>query len=451
MSKIFQIGFTSCSTRLLHQLLVNQGYRCIYSDDGKLAKRMLDNFLNMEPLLKGYEDYDCYLCMENVPMNLHVYMLLYKQLDEQYPGSKFILNTRTLEHWVDTRLKHPTYLKEYMWATSTTSVEKATNRWRAQWKSHHDEVQSYFGKRIQKDLLVYHVEYDHPYKIFFFLCNRSKVRERFIQLYQNMCPKRMSPTILDDGSEEEDDPPSESKSRVRTDVEVYCVTLPDRRDQAEETLRDFGWKKVYFFNAICKMDIAKKDYQLMSTVHFLSPNVAPCHVCRHVNAHESLLGKPTKLAVHLSYVSCLCHAYNNSHKQYVLVFEDDIYFDVTMEELELYVDEFHHQEYDVLYLGFCYCKGGETLKPASGMERLIHLHPNQSISCKHAILYRRSYLAKILPDILPLTCPSDSHMNHLNILQRAKVGIPDRGLVFQDRATFGSLNESSEPELPLFN
>ena len=441
--KIFQIGFNKCGTRFLHQLFTDQGYKSIYADDGRLARRMFENFLNMDPLLKGYEHYDCFLCMENVAMNLYPHLLFYKLLDQQYPGSKFILNTRNVENWIKSRLNQPGYLTDYMWSTGTTKTAVAVEKWRSLWKRHHEEVKAYFGKRICKDLLIFHVEEEHPIKVYFFLSDKNYVRARFQQLYDGMFQRRISNVGFDLS-------PS-SSSRFDREVDVYCVAIPDRRQQIEATLQEFGCTQVNFFDGLQKEDITKHDYQKLSTVHFIGPNVAPCNICRYVNAHSSLHGKPTKLAVHLSYISCIHHAVTHSDKDYVLIFEDDIYFDVTKSELDVYLDEFHEQGYDVMYLGFCYCKKGESLKPASSMERLICLPPNQSISCKHAILYRRSYMKNLLPDLLPLTCPSDSHINHLNIIRRAKVAIPDRGLVFQDRVHFQSLNDSKEPELPLFN
>jgi hypothetical protein len=105
--KIFQIGFNKCGTRYLYKVLTDLGFKGIYYDHGNLARRMFQNFLNCNRLLDGYEQYDYYGSMDNIYMNLYAHLLLYKELDKQYPGSKFILNTRDVESWIKRRLEEP--------------------------------------------------------------------------------------------------------------------------------------------------------------------------------------------------------------------------------------------------------------------------------------------------------------------------------------------------------
>jgi hypothetical protein len=104
-----------------------------------------------------------------------------------------------------------------------------------------------------------------------------------------------------------------------------------------------------------------------------------------------------------------------------------------------------------LYLGFGHCKEGYSLKPHETYRRLIPLPTNQSIICKHAIIYKKLYIEKVFWDLLPLTECSDVHFNHINIFRKARVCIPKTPFVFQDRRAFGSFNQNEqEQEIPLF-
>jgi hypothetical protein len=131
----------------------------------------------------------------------------------------------------------------------------------------------------------------------------------------------------------------------------------------------------------------------------------------------------------------------NVSKPYVMIFEDDIYFETTYEILfSKYIHEFIQDEYDALYLGYCYCKDGQDLRPTSESKHLIELPPSQSISCLHAVVYKKTYLEKIFSQLLPQVNCTDEQMNHLHIMNHGKIAIPDRALVFQDRERFESLN-----------
>lgn len=433
--KIFQIGYNKCGTGILHQTLLQLGYESIFYDNGKLARTMLTNFVNEEPLLKGYEKYDAYVCMEDVCTNLYAHRLFYKILDEQYPGSKFILNVRNVDNWVQNRVRQPGYLVAYMWATGIMMAPEVIEKWKRSWHKHIEDVHKYFGDRVNKDLLVYNVEKDDPQKIFEFLMDRQQIWDRYLEIY-NQYVDRFG---------------AYSQNKMDGNIDVYAVYIPQRLEYIKKTLDDFGFSYT-LFQGLTKEQLTTQDYQKLSTTYMVGPNVFPCYICKGLNAHFRIYRKYSKLPVHLSYMSCIQHSLENSEKDYLLIFEDDIYFEgIDMQGLQKYIREFQEKEYDVLYLGFCYCKDGDKLKPSPD-SCIIELPKNQSISCKHAILYRKSYLKTMFRNLLPLYCASDVLFNHVNLDLKAKVGIPDRALVFQDRENFQSTNHhGTELELSLFN
>lgn len=396
---------------------------------------MMRNFQNYNLLLDGYEDYDCYLDMQNIDENVYANLIFYIHLDRQYPGSKFILNTCRMDKWIRNRQATEGYLQRYMKATHTKSPAEAIEKWRAMWILHHKQVLEYFGDRVGKDLLVLDMDEDEPINLYMFLCDTNQVMYRFLELYSI--------------SEKQDRFHVHLLNRILPDrayhflhIATYCIYLEERLDYVQTTLRQFGLSEVLFFRGLRQEhDLTPHDYQLLSTTTINTTIYPRCGVCNSASLHRTIYKMPTKLRVHLSYMFCLYHALTTqTYASHVLIFEDDVYFKVSLEDMHDTIHEFIERDMDVLYLGFCYCRNGNTLEPITPASRLILLPPNQSLKCKHAILYKKSYLERMLRHLLPLTFNSDIMFNHANIELKAKVCIPRKPVVFQDRERFDSQN-----------
>lgn len=174
--KIFQIGFNRCGTSSIYHFFRNKCEsrpRCVHWAGGRLATGMLSNSLAGRPLLEGeWEGYDVYTDMQafvNTPRGPGLFlahMEFYRDLDVQYPGSRFILNTRGVDSWVSSRRRHygPSVMALLARTYGTDDVEGV---WRGQWEGHHRGVREYFGGR--SDLLVFDIERDMGSKIADFL------------------------------------------------------------------------------------------------------------------------------------------------------------------------------------------------------------------------------------------------------------------------------------------
>jgi hypothetical protein len=171
--KIFQIGFNKCGTVSLHKFFLDNGLKSIHWDNGNLAKRINQNYLKGLPLLKGYEDYDCFTDMECQKENIFIYLSLFRELDRQYPGSKFILNVRDKSDWIKSRIKHRDYLSVYQKITSLDS-NGVIKLWETEWDRHLEEVKNYFENR-ESDLLIFDIESDVQ-KLFEFMSEVIKVK-----------------------------------------------------------------------------------------------------------------------------------------------------------------------------------------------------------------------------------------------------------------------------------
>lgn len=171
--KVFQIGFSKCGTVTIASFFRANGISAVHHDFGYLALSMHDNYRNSKPLLAPrYQHYTVYTDMENMFINpqINIGMLMFKEIDRQYPGSKFILNIRNKDAWLKSRSKHPinrkvsTTILELNSEMLKMSKEQVLAKWSNEWDTHIKAVTEYFKDR-PNDLLVFDIEKDSPEKI----------------------------------------------------------------------------------------------------------------------------------------------------------------------------------------------------------------------------------------------------------------------------------------------
>src|SRR6056297_2644862 len=99
-NKIFNIGFNKSGTTSLTEAMNILGYKSIhYNKDNEFIYDLINNNRkNNKKLLDGLEGFDFFADFQG--------MKFYKELDKQYPGSKFILTIRELNSWLDSRERH---------------------------------------------------------------------------------------------------------------------------------------------------------------------------------------------------------------------------------------------------------------------------------------------------------------------------------------------------------
>ena len=191
MNKIFQIGLNKCGTFSIHVLFsqfTQPKIQSVHWDLAKLALTMHDNLIQNKKLLEGYNDYtvftDMETCIYNDITDSYDYYFMFEYfdlLDKQYPDSKFILNTRSVDNWISSRLNHTNgykiinrkvvelippepYYITHLNMYKIQSIPALVNIWRAEWNTHHKKVKQYFKNR-SKDLLIFDIENDSFEKI----------------------------------------------------------------------------------------------------------------------------------------------------------------------------------------------------------------------------------------------------------------------------------------------
>ncbi|WP_409438916.1 sulfotransferase [Psychromonas sp. GE-S-Ul-11] len=148
-TKIFQIGFNKCGTLSIHDFLVANGIRSVHYMKGQLANTIFKNYDNGDDLLKGLDDYDAFSDMESLTPDGFQYVAndLFKVLHRSYPDAVFILNTRPVDDWINSRLRHGggSYLDRYRCILDKPKAD-IIEVWHKQYHQHVTNVLSYFSE-----------------------------------------------------------------------------------------------------------------------------------------------------------------------------------------------------------------------------------------------------------------------------------------------------------------
>lgn len=134
---------------------------------------MLKNIRNCKNPVSGYDKYRCFLDMECINSYSKPLVEAYKYFDDLYawnPTAKFILNTRDVQKWIDSRSRHSngTYLKWYKYHYGLSTDDEVKECWRIDFYQHHANVLKFFRDKPGR-LLVYNIEKDSPEMISDFL------------------------------------------------------------------------------------------------------------------------------------------------------------------------------------------------------------------------------------------------------------------------------------------
>jgi hypothetical protein len=159
-AKVFGIGFHKTGTSSLGVALRWLGYRvCNGADPLRRAlggRSMMGLLLRgeLEPLLQVAEGYDAF--------RDNPWFVLYRSLDQRFPGSRFVLTERDEERWLLSALRYfgSTDSRFRRWIYGVGTPIGNTERWLERYRQHNHEVKQYFRSR-PADLLVVDWEKGH--------------------------------------------------------------------------------------------------------------------------------------------------------------------------------------------------------------------------------------------------------------------------------------------------
>lgn len=151
-TKVFCVGFQKTGTTSLGRALEILGYRvCGYRPFSDLADHDGDD------VWERVEQRAFALAEENDAFKDTPWPLLYREMDERHPGSKFILVTRDTDRWIksatDDFKAWPNAMHRHIYGVPFPRGHEDV--WVARYERHNREVREYFGDR--PDFVHFHL------------------------------------------------------------------------------------------------------------------------------------------------------------------------------------------------------------------------------------------------------------------------------------------------------
>lgn len=157
-TKIFCVGLNKTGTTTLHEAFRLLGLKSVHylDDEGNNIKEIIENnYLAGDNIIKGLEGYDAFSDWDRPPYTVDIVKEFYKQ----YPDSIYILNTRDLDGWLNSRENHVRKNQERKRKNPDEDIgwlKIDRNGWEIEFKNHYNEVSKYFEGR-KDNLLVFDV------------------------------------------------------------------------------------------------------------------------------------------------------------------------------------------------------------------------------------------------------------------------------------------------------
>ncbi len=165
--KVFCIGFSKTGTTSLELALEALGYR-VMGPVGIENKNIGRDVLKLTfPLVEQYDAF------QDNP-----WPIIYKELDQQFPGSKFILTTRDSASWIKSAVDHfGVKIKPmHVWIYGVKTAAGNESVYIERYERHNREVQEYFSQRPDDFLLLDLKDPDPWSKVCAFLgCERPDI------------------------------------------------------------------------------------------------------------------------------------------------------------------------------------------------------------------------------------------------------------------------------------
>ena len=152
--KFFQIGYNKCGTTFIARLFQMNGYAAVHWAEGALAEDIAwSKLAGVRPLQPWADTTTAFTDMESVRyLNMPVVEAFkeYRFLDESWPGSVFLLNTRNVEDWVISRYMHRggSYARAHAQIRGAAVADLA-DLWAAEWYAHLAGCRAYFAGRAE--------------------------------------------------------------------------------------------------------------------------------------------------------------------------------------------------------------------------------------------------------------------------------------------------------------
>jgi hypothetical protein len=145
--KFFIIGFNKTGTTSIDSFFQSYGFKTIHwkSGDRYLAQQIEVNVQRSDFILRGIDDFDVYSDFTFVSDDQAIEGNRYfRQLHSEFPSAFWILNTRSMQGWILSRLRHPGFAERYSRALDSSIIE-LIDFWQELKVSRELEIRQYFA------------------------------------------------------------------------------------------------------------------------------------------------------------------------------------------------------------------------------------------------------------------------------------------------------------------
>lgn len=136
MNKVVVVGFHKTGTTSLHEALQLLGYR-VAGHNIQLVHALRSG--DLEPVWRLVRDFDAF---EDDP-----WFVLYREIDQKFPGTKFILTERPTAAWLESMKAHFVSNKFRRYLYGTDDIHGSPDLFTSKYEQHNREVKSYFEGR----------------------------------------------------------------------------------------------------------------------------------------------------------------------------------------------------------------------------------------------------------------------------------------------------------------
>lgn len=139
---LFGIGLNKTGTISLHEALTILGRRSLHWGGPEVRRTIERALAEDRPLVSDFPDHDAF-------SDIWVLSEHFALLDQQYPGSRFVLTTRDLDAWLRSRTLHVerNRARQARGEYSGDFLDIDLEGWTAQYREHHRAVRAHFGDR----------------------------------------------------------------------------------------------------------------------------------------------------------------------------------------------------------------------------------------------------------------------------------------------------------------
>lgn len=141
--RVFGIGLNKTGTSSFHQALTILGFESLHWGGPSIRQCVEDALAAGRPLLANLDPrYDAFSDIEALSKNFLL-------LDEQYPGSRFVLTVRPVDAWIDSRRRHveTNVRRKEAGEYDGRFLRVDEAGWRADWESHLAGAREHFAGR----------------------------------------------------------------------------------------------------------------------------------------------------------------------------------------------------------------------------------------------------------------------------------------------------------------